>query len=177
MERPGFLPNRYLDACDLLGLPIGANSQAIESAFRRSSRTVHPDKNTSDDARIRFEKMTDAKELLLNVDTDEMESAAMVHAKRVKRIAEWESRTNQVYRRVGSSVSMPQIHLGLGVSIPQIHSSGQDLSQIGKAFIRPTAQARYTNVASSDDEIPQTNQSTAEKYDKNNQRQSHQQIR
>jgi hypothetical protein len=28
-----FIPNDYLDACELLGLPLRANSQAIESAF------------------------------------------------------------------------------------------------------------------------------------------------
>lgn len=55
-----------MDPYKLLGLRESATDEDINKAYRKLSKNYHPDRNPSEDAKDMFEKITEAKELLLN---------------------------------------------------------------------------------------------------------------
>lgn len=50
---------------DILGVPVGASKQAIKRAFRKQAMTWHPDKNDSPEASLKFQKINEAYEYLV----------------------------------------------------------------------------------------------------------------
>lgn len=55
-----------MDPYKLLGIAKSATDDDINKAYRKLSKQYHPDRNPSSDAKEMFEKITEAKELLLN---------------------------------------------------------------------------------------------------------------
>ena len=53
---------------DVLGVPEDASQKAIKDAYRKLSLKWHPDRNKSDDADKRFNKIVEAYEILSNKD-------------------------------------------------------------------------------------------------------------
>lgn len=52
------------DHYEKLGVPPGATPEAIKLAYRKKAAQYHPDKNTADDAALRFREIQDAYEAL-----------------------------------------------------------------------------------------------------------------
>jgi curved DNA-binding protein CbpA len=55
---------RARDPYDVLGVPRTAGAVEIHRAYRRLARAYHPDVNRSGDARVRFDEVSDAYEVL-----------------------------------------------------------------------------------------------------------------
>eukprot|EP00928_Gymnodinium_smaydae_P056736 TRINITY_DN40061_c0_g1_i1.p1 TRINITY_DN40061_c0_g1~~TRINITY_DN40061_c0_g1_i1.p1 ORF type:complete len:391 (-),score=40.23 TRINITY_DN40061_c0_g1_i1:10-1182(-) len=62
-------------AAALLGVPQGAGTQEIHSAFRKLALLLHPDKSKSDDAKTQFQLALAARNLLLQTDEVDVFSA------------------------------------------------------------------------------------------------------
>src|SRR5271156_3646623 len=60
------------DYYELLGVPRDADEQAIKKAFRRLARELHPDVSDHPDAEVRFREVSEAYEVLSNVETRQL---------------------------------------------------------------------------------------------------------
>ena len=58
-----------IDCYKLLGIPSNADEKAIRKAWRLKTKEVHPDINPSKDAKQKFQRLTNAQNLLLNPTT------------------------------------------------------------------------------------------------------------
>lgn len=58
-----------LNKYQLLGVTHSASRKEIKQAYYKKSKALHPDRNDSPDAAIKFQEVTDAYEILSNKDT------------------------------------------------------------------------------------------------------------
>ena len=55
---------KFLDYYQVLGVPRGADADAIKKAFRKLARKYHPDVSKSPEAEARFKEANEAYEVL-----------------------------------------------------------------------------------------------------------------
>jgi molecular chaperone DnaJ len=52
------------EACDLLGIPVGASADEVKKAFKKKAIEFHPDKNKDPGAEEKFKKINEANQFL-----------------------------------------------------------------------------------------------------------------
>jgi|SRR5690606_2181484 len=52
------------EACNILGVPLGASKDEIKKAFKKAAVLYHPDKNKSDGAELKFKQINEAFQFL-----------------------------------------------------------------------------------------------------------------
>jgi hypothetical protein len=87
----------YFICCKILGVKPGADLEVIKTAFRRSAKELHPDKNSSEKAQEYFILVKNAYQYLLDHPYSQEEIEYMMRLARIKNEASHPKQEHQAF--------------------------------------------------------------------------------